>query len=71
MEISCNFEGLPLVDDLIQALDLAENFFHNIATVIHILLTMPVATASSERSFKCLIKTSKISKEINGFRKAE
>jgi len=44
-------QALTLVDEPTQALDLAEHLFPNMATIFHILLTMPVTTASSERSF--------------------
>ena len=47
-------QALTLVDEPTQALDLAEHLFPNMATIFHILLTMPVTTASSERSFSVL-----------------
>ncbi|KAK0146901.1 repressor of the inhibitor of the protein kinase [Merluccius polli] len=40
--------------DILQVLRLTADFYPNVHTVIKVLLTMPVSTASAERSFSCL-----------------
>ena len=41
-------------DDLCQLLTHTDTMFPNIHTIFYVLLTMPVSTATAERSFSCL-----------------
>ncbi|XP_060782672.1 52 kDa repressor of the inhibitor of the protein kinase-like [Neoarius graeffei] len=44
----------PKKHDICQVLETTENFYPNIHSILQVLLTMPVSTASAERSFSTL-----------------
>lgn len=47
-------DDTPVTSDILQVLRLTADFYPNVHTVVKVLLTMPVSTASAERSFNCL-----------------
>ena len=47
-------DDTPVTSDILQVLRLTADFYPNVHTVMKVLLTMPVSTASAERSFSCL-----------------
>ncbi|KAL7374852.1 hypothetical protein ABVT39_008055 [Epinephelus coioides] len=49
-------DDTPVTSDILQVLRLTADFYPNVHTVVKVLLTMPVPSASAERSLSCLCR---------------